>query len=282
MQPASTVLSYIKTFNLPDRISGSHLGALIRIQFPDFQPTDYGCRNLREFIAKFLPGMVLVGRSGMDCLYSRVPLMPIPPHDTASTASSAFPLVGGSSPAAIWKTFASPRTSYRLYGNAKTGELRVLFGGPATLDEPWQLIPSCTAAKHVEIARDFVKSLQDSNHAEQLGACIGPPDWWLEFYKRTTQLGVVEQWSGFRRGRILEELEAALLRAGVPATHLARLSHTPTRPATPRSATPKEIVRDDSADRLRRVATILVGRMSLDELRRLPVHLGDVLDELAR
>ena len=204
MQPASPVLSYIKSFNLPDRISGSNLGALIRVQFPDFQPTNYGCRNLREFIANFLPGIVEVGRSGMDCLYSRTPLVPLPPHDAVSAANSAFPSLGAKSPVAIWKTFASPRTSYRLYGNAKTGELRVLFGGPANLDEPWKLIPSCTAEKHVEIARDFVKSIKDGNQAERLGACIGQPDWWLDFYRRTTELGVVEQWSSFRRGRFLE------------------------------------------------------------------------------
>jgi len=123
---------------------------------------------------------------------------------------------------------------------------------------------------------------EDGNQAERLGACIGQPDWWLDFYRRTTELGVVEQWSSFRRGKILGELEAALRRAGVPATHIARLSPTPNRTATRRGATPKEIVQDDSADRLRRIATTLVGRMSLDELRRLPVRLGDVLDELAR
>ena len=51
------------------QIPGSDLSLAIRLDFPEFDPTLYGTRNLRHFIERFVSRVVPVGRSGMDYIY---------------------------------------------------------------------------------------------------------------------------------------------------------------------------------------------------------------------
>jgi hypothetical protein len=276
--PLDSLLSYVRTLDLPERITGSDLAALIRLRFPDFKPSDYDCQNLKEFVAKFLPEIAVIGRNGMDCLYGRTSASETVMRDAGSVANNAALSEAGSSAAAIWKTFASPRTSYKLYGNTKTGELKVLFAESATLEDPWRRIPSCTAGIHVEIAQEFVNSLPDDAFRQELGTCIGQQDWWITFYQKVREHGLGEQWTRLRRDRILGELRTTLRKAGVPATRLPRAPAKDVRPVSNRELFPKGAGQDSSADTLRRIATALINRMSSAELRRLSARLGDILD----
>ncbi len=267
-------------------VTGTQLRALLSFRFPDFLPAHYGCKNLRDFLVQHVPAVKEVARKGMDYVYGlagsdRSVVVTATP---GPSAQQAFPAgVGALAEASsVWRTFASPRTVYRLYGDPQSGRLVAVPPGGAPPESSWRMIPSCSAEKHVEIARTFVASLPSQSNRDLLTQFltewVGRPQWWVPFYNIIKQLGLASEWNQFRRQQISHQFKAALTEAGIPATSLPRMDVTERTAATgpPLRRSPSE----EDAARLRKVAAAVVNRMSLTELRALTVKLGDVLDVL--
>jgi hypothetical protein len=182
---------------------------------------------------------------------------------------------------AIWRTFASPRTAYRLYGDPTTGKLIVLPPGGEAPGDSWREVPHLSAEKHVEIAGDFVGTLS-TDLASRLKDQFKTTEWWLPFYDEVKRLGLVVQWNNFRREHILEQMRSVLAEIGVPATHLPNetttVSRRPPIPSNLRGSS--STATDQGTAELRRIASAIVRNMSARDLRELPVRLGDVLDVL--
>lgn len=56
---ANAVLSLVTPAPLP----GSQLAVKLRAEIPDWDPTAFGVRNLKEFIERYVPGVVVARRS---------------------------------------------------------------------------------------------------------------------------------------------------------------------------------------------------------------------------
>jgi len=264
--------------------TGTQLRAVLELKFPGFVPAKYQCTNLRDFIRRHVPGVGEAGRKGMDYLYTLgTPLagaISEPPSGPAETqpspAGHPAPL---SEDAAVWRTFASPRTAYTLYGDPETGRLIVVPPAGKPPDAPWRLIPSCSQEKHVEMAREFIKSLSDPSQQELLSQWFGRPQWWISFYRTVQQLRLSLEWNAFRRSRIIDELKTALMRVGVPPVNLPKVEIT-REPKHTLTAVASSPGKEEETEKLRRVAAAVINNMSAAELRALTVRLGDVLDAL--
>ena len=270
-------------------VTGTQLRQLIKFKFPDFTPTRYGCRNLRDFLHQYVPDVEEKSRSGMDYVYGlrgSAAALSEPVEAVDGDSSPAEPVRAASVPssdAAIWRTFASPRTQFRLYGDPETGMLAVVSPGGRPPSESWREVPPCTAEKHIEIAKGFIAQLGEGL-TSQLTIQFDRPNWWLTFYEELKRLGLAGRWNTFRRERILDELRATLGNLGVPIDKVPSSAAVwnSVRPSAgaPNPKNARAMVVDGDTSRLRQLAAAIVKNMSARELRELPVRLGDVVDAL--
>jgi hypothetical protein len=274
---AESVIQYLRSLDLAGhKALGSHLGSLLRVHYPQFNPTEYDCRNLKQFIIRNVPELAVVGLSGGDVLYEK-----IPGPGSSGDGKSELPSQMATAPElSIWKTFASPSTSYALYANAETGLFRVLSHFAAPLLPPWQRIPSYEADKHRELAREFVAQMSDEDDKRQLTECVNQQVWWPRFYQLTIRLNIVTKWMDFRRKRILEELAATLVKLNIPTAHIPQLTKWPVPDAFPKALRTYPAKSETRDQRLRRVALGVVAKMSQEDLGAIRARLADFINEI--
>jgi len=261
-------------------LKGSELSVLVRTSLPDFDPAKFGCRNLREFIHRFASGDVTeVDKAGMDIIYGirtaeQQPLF----ESTAQPAVSATkhdyrgPLGQLLENPRIWKTYASPDTPFRLFLIPSSRQIRVLRPGFSP-DPSWLEIPRITAEKLLQIAKDFIAELPDSQGV-LLSRVLEQPGWWVPYFELVRTLGLKTRWISYRRRRIADEFERSL----------------PTLPSQPQPPQPLDLVKQtapaevpttsDTESVMKRVAAEVVQRMTDSELRALNLPLGYVVDAL--
>ena len=258
-------------------MTGSQLRAVLKFRYPEFNPTRYGCSNLRDYIRQHVPEVKEIGRAGMDYVYAlegrpgELQQAENPPSTTGELTDAT----------AVWRTFSNPRTTYRLYGDPITGKLIVVPPGGEAPGNSWREVPHFSAERHLQVAKEFLATIPNES-ASRLKASFDASEWWLPFFYEARQLGLAGHWSTFRRARILEQMKAALTEVGIPTTHVPEapaLTPPVRRPLVARSAGNLTTV-DQGTIRLRRIAAALIKNMSATELRELPVRLGDVLDVL--
>jgi len=289
-QIASHIVSLIDSSKNREA-TGAQLSALLRHKFSDFSPPLHGCANLRDFIRRFVPDAIETGRAGADIIYgirgSKETAQP-----SAQEPGPRIPVPGSSAFRAnikpeiqvdlrVWKTFASPASQFRLYGNAESGILCVVPPGGAPLEAPWVHIPSCPPETHRQIAEEFVKMLPEESHRVALTQTFGyPSSWWTAYYSVIQQLGLTSVWNPYRRRRILRELESSLEQRGVSTAHIEAASVSHRRAGGAVSDRPS-VVAAAQDSLLRSLAIDVVRNMATAELRALWVPLGCVVDALA-
>ena len=293
MIPAEEIASYISDTVKSSRgetISGAELATLVRFRFRDFSPPLYGCTNVREFIRKFVTGVVEVGLAGADIVYGlpqptesqpQTPGLPVAPAHVPPLAAVAR---GHQLDPSIWKTFTSPSGPFKLYANPQTGEVHVVPPGEARPGPPWIHIPPCSAEFLLQIAKDFIEAHTDAAQKVELARTLNEPSWWNAYYALLQQYGVMTRWNQFRRDRILGEFNASLERLGISssgfASRAAALAVTPRRQTPVRTWEPSQSpTRQDSS--LRSLAVEVVRTMPTAELRALKISLGTIADALA-
>ena len=323
----ATSLAKIVAESESAQITGAKLGSEIKSIFPQFQPFEYGCVSLRDFIRKHAPSISEIGNAGGDILYgvgevstvqnkasfvgrsiqderdrmknaagtlgesTTGPTQPI--SDETAELSSARNVDEEESvrvDSNVWKTFSSPSTYFKLFANPSTNEFRVISHAERFPELPWIEIPSCTAEKHIQIAKDFVERLSDPVQKSALNYWIGNPNWWFKFFDIASKLGLSSEWSTFRGARVNSELREALRAAGLrlqsfpfsAATTVGTQQPNPSRLSNPIRSVDRTLSSAPLVDhdRIRRVAAAVVRQMSESELRNLSLPLGRVLDSL--
>ena len=278
------------------QIKGTELAAQIKDSFPTLAWSEYGCLNMRQFIDKNVPGVIVAGRAGMDYLYG------VADHHADGNSSPDVPPIresnSDSAEAAVkldiriwWPPFAGPNSPYTLFANIETGERRTIAAGERRPEgDTWVEVPRCDLQFFRDLAREFVTTLRDENEKSVLLAGIergtGPQS---EFYQAVLRLGLREAWNSFRQGHIIRRFVTTLQDLSIPfRPRLSSASNgtraltvaQPIAPAVTRQSIPAAAIPKGREDRLRRIALGAVARMSLHDLRGLHLPLGDVLDAL--
>lgn len=280
LTPASVIVELIRetlAAAAQGELTGSNIAPAIRSKFPAFTPMAYGCVNLRAFLQRYAPEIYSIGRRGMDYSYS-----------LSSSPSRSDALLGhadGSSrglailhDTKVWKTFASPRDDYQLFGHPANGELRVVGPNETLLDAPWVKIPPCSSEKHREIACEFISQVRKEDQ-QALEGTLDQDNWWIAYYQTLDSLGLASRWNEFRRTRIVDEFKQTLTDLGIPLhprTDRMRLPKPIPPPGQVRSVATIAL----SVVALREVAHRVVDKLSYEDLRRLPVPIGSLLDSL--
>lgn len=261
---------------------GSDLALLLRQKHPTFRSTEHGCRNLREFIRHNVPSVYEAGRRGLDVTYAPSPVASAEPP-TARTPSPTNEPQPAKEPtelqvdSEVWKTFVSPHSRYRLYVNRDSLSARVVDAHGVAPGPPWVAVPPCPVTKHLEIARQFIHTLQDASHRGKLEGVLANEVWWVPFFSLARALDLGKAWAAFRSKRLLVELQYTLDGLGVVVPPGSRLG-LENRPAALQPAAATRRRRADGL--LRRLAQGAISRMSEDELRALRIPLGDIVDQL--
>lgn len=268
----------------PNRtILGSSLAVLLRRVHPAFRPEDFGCRNLRDFVRRYVKEVFENAKRGTDIEYCAA-LLPTMGETSNSQQElqkmSSRPVLGRRLfiTAAVWKTFVTPKSFYRAFANRETSEFRVLQRHEETPAAPWVSVPSCSPEAHVRIAREFVENLPDETAKTELTKILGLDTWWYHFFLSARNFGVERQWSAYRRRRLHDEFEQHLKSLGVPLP-----SSVPPAPAATISSvteTDSPPAPDDENSALRRIAAGVIRRLPASDLREVWLPLGYVLDEI--
>ena len=271
-------------YNSPQHsISGSTLSPLIQRAFPGFDPVQFGCINLRDFLRRYAKDVFEAGRSGQDIVYSVLRLPSVAQNSARDQEVAVISHPPALRPSAaidrpVWKTFVSPAGKFRAYGNRDTGDLRITHAAEQPLGGPWVEIPSCPPDIHLQIAKDFVGGLTEGATKTELGKILGLNAWWEPFFVTTRSLGIQKQWASFRRRALHIEFRRALDKIGVPfATNPGRVPPPTTTPGTLQDGTNLAPPADDAL--LRQIATEIIQKLPLSDLREVWLPLGRVLDE---
>ena len=283
---ASQAVDYISSLRSKS-VAGGELAQFLKFTFRGFSPLLYGFPNLRVFLQRNAPDVIIVGRAGGDVVYGLKAHHP----DAAALKPSFQPprqevfnrdteLNFGRE---VWKTYSSPQSFWRLYGNPETGALQVIPPGSGDLPTPWVLIPPCTPEVHVEIANDFLSELPDERNATTLRQTLGQPRWWDVFHTTAMQLGLLREWQTYRRRRLKKHFLETLSKLKIP------LKEEPIRRPIVPTFTPPQMAAHNvkseklsEVERIRRSVISAVERMSITELKALPIPVGYLLDEPRR
>lgn len=290
MSDPAAVQSYLRSIfqSAPDKVlRGSELAVLLKVQHPGFAPQIFGCFNLRDFLRKFVPEIVVVAKSGGDVIYGLkrekgTEEAKRPGFDAGleNWAEQGFTIKDSK----VWKTFATPSSKFLLCGNPTTSEVQVIPPSQTPPGAPWVRIPSCPEDTHKKIAQDFIATLPDANQRAVLGKTFETHPWWIYYLHSARQIGQGINWLSYRRQRIEQEFKKALHAVGIQGNYSVigrfdsyqRELRTPAQLLTglPQDFTP--------SPELRRIISAALDRMSETELRSVWLPIGLVLDALKR
>jgi hypothetical protein len=283
MDPTEIIRLLIETAQQRPTILGSHLGAALSAALPSLR-TDPQFPGLKRFIqANCAERIVRVGDHGGDDEYQFVPEGGTPP--------SVIPSQQSLDP---WTVFQHPTANGELYLNTTSGELDVRQGSDVS-PEGLALVPKVTREEHRAIAQAFIEKVEESKRWEFQQA-LTPEHYWPHWAKLVNKSPYKSAWNTFRFEGLCElfrvrlrghGLSEPLVSAGL--SHLLRQkkasSERPTiggsPPYAPRSDL-RHIEESASSNSLRAVIHAAIESMGENELRRLWLPLGDVLDALKR
>lgn len=271
----------VQTAQQRPTILGSHLGSEVTRAFPKLREND-DYPGLKRFIQTNCAGRVVrVGEQGGDDIYQYVAAGEVPP-------SAASP---HHAPTA-WEVFQRPGAEGQLGVNPATGELRVASDEPASWGD-FKVISSVTPDEHRAIAQEFLETVDDASRLE-LQQALAQENYWPQWSQLMNQKGQYKPtWAGFRFDKLCD-LFRARLRAhgmsdallGTTVENLLQEKREREKPSRESGASVTlarlplgERKRPSSVD-LRAKVHLIVDSMSDNELRRLWLPLGDVLDAL--
>jgi hypothetical protein len=272
----------IQTAKQVSTISGSCLGKAVTERFPDLRG-DPEYSRLSRFIRDHCANRIVpVGSRGKDDIYKYVP-----------EGGTASPIAKVRKQPSVWDVFQRPGAEGRLTINKLTGEVRISLQEEDSSDT-FAPVASVNPEEHRAIAVDFLEKVVEASRAE-LQAALAQENYWSRWSKVLDRVAVHKQaWNEFRSKRLCELFGKRLRDHGlaekVIATSMQQLvlgkkekaNRTKNggvlSPPSGRRVTVGES-KLSPAD-LRAVIRTAIETMSEDELRRLSLPLGDVLDAL--
>jgi len=252
-------------------LAGGQIRQAIKASHPDFNFTDHGFQNLRDFIRKRVPALHESSRAGMDIVYA-VDLTPTNQGSLFESSSDPIKSPAGNprqylfSNQQVWRAFASPNSPWKLYLEGESGPVHCLAPG-VVADPSWLPIPACPGETLLRIAREFVEKVPEP-FRPALGATLSEKKWWLSFYENLRNIGMKTSWIAFRRERIAEELDRTIS----DIIQRRRNTKQPAPVVLPSSS----CLKDEGL--LRKLAFEAVGKMNETELRSINIPLGYIID----
>lgn len=263
----------------PERtILGVRLGAALKANFPEFQPYEYRCRNLRQFIGKYIPAVSEKGRSGADLVYTvssgtgEAPLT----QSRESPASTESEYVRLPTNSYNWKAYSNPAYPYVVVANRETGVLQTIPEGSSAVS-PWVIVPKPTAAVHSNIASEFVSGLPEPMRTN-LGQLLRDQKWYVRFSSVALRNGLGPRWASFRRAKLSERFNSSLRDLAIPEFPGSR----PSQSETTHLVVPTLAAAADEESNFRDIISKVVSELPLSELRALKLPVGAVFDALKR
>ena len=269
------VATAVEALVAPAPLLGSQLAAKLRVEITDWDPASFGVRNLKEFISRHVPSVVVARRSGMDVVYATAGT------EVELSESRTPPPQNGT--IGVWRVWLSPRSPYALAIDADMAGLHAIHRaadnvpGDARLDPP-------DGAFHRSLAHTFLRELAASPPGLVDAANSTARDWWQTWSAHLETAGHLSDWMRFRSERFAEHLVEGLVAKGVSLeaaqgiVEHARADQPAKRMRIQRVA---DRLPDKAGDELRRVVLNAIGRMSSADLRDLRLPVGVVLDVIA-
>ncbi|MFN0180237.1 MAG: hypothetical protein ACKVZ0_15665 [Gemmatimonadales bacterium] len=262
---------------------GAQAGLVARRADPEFDPRSYGVEKLSEFIERHVPAIRPIAASGQDVVYGL----------------AKWPDISGySRPASVapdpWRIWTSPQSRMTLGVNRETLQVRPSLPGATGADEI-EIFP-VSPEFHMELAESFISQTKAESPAlaSELEEALKehPSSWWRVWSGlfAAQDRGSQSRWLAFRHRRLQDEFATRLVEGGLSGEEAALVVHGMRRRLTEAAArsakrsnrspspgsTPGALERGDLISVVRSV----VGQMSDEELRRLLLPVGLVLDAL--
>ncbi|MGO8929781.1 MAG: hypothetical protein ACLQU3_23185 [Limisphaerales bacterium] len=275
----------IQTIASSGPITGARLGARVKDQFPGFDwKKDFG--SLNSFIQRQCPDKVVLVSSTPDHMWA-----------LAEAAGDQAQQIPARTPTSAWQAFVNERIAERVFVSTETGEVSIVpaVGAPPAGSVE---VPKISHGDHLQIAKEFVGRMDPSDQAQFRGE-LEKPDYWqrwntaLKFVKGGHYLIA---WHEFRVQRICDLYSARLREAGIASDEIVARSvenlrrlrseaysqkqrqGSPAGKAVP--ALPYERRRERQARPLQEIAIEAVRSLSEEDLRRLWLPMGVVIDAL--
>jgi hypothetical protein len=264
----------------PDGLPGATAGQLVRTVVPTFRAVDLGFANLRAFLAQHVPELCVIGRAGADLRYG-----------LSTWASEASPtkeptLEHGNDD--LWRIWVSPGNVYKIVAHRDGEHARAASNNDPMAAAEVSIGPA-PAELHRQIAKRYLEERTDLNddfrHLLTGAVNNENAEWWARWASLFRSAGPEEQsrWLDFRRRHLEEELTRALKATGLGDDAIkkihAEIVHTKARaPRSNRDAKPQP---GQLAAMTSEIAQVVIGRMSMEEIRALRLPLGLVMDAIA-
>lgn len=285
LQVMSTRLATV--FSGRATVLGSQLGAALRAEFPDINPKSR-YQNLRDFVAAQLSGTFRwAGKRGLDDMYELTDIEPF------------TNLRGNSTP--LWPAYTNPNVGGTLF--VRTADHCLIFSvNQHTPPEGHVVLRPLASDDYREIAKRYIGSLPEQCQ-EEAAATVSQEGafWnsWLQFIRRITNGSHVAAWEQHRIKEIESHFAANLASLGLSETeqqewmatlHQSRRAarRSTTRPGPKASSSGTKIesrefpVRASRDLEVRDLLKLSIDQMSMDELRRLSVPFGAIIDAINR
>jgi hypothetical protein len=290
MESIADISDFIVQTCLKSRVPenlGTALASAVKAQFPSTDmKSKYG--GLGAFIKRYCPEQVVFhGRSGLDLVYV---------HSSRLREVSGTAPVGSTSKATPWIAFTNPSVPDKLFVNQDSGELLAVSPDESP-PERFVEVPKITEEDYRGIANDFISAFPESERVE-LSDLIAKPGFWFPFAKLIKQKMGGEGNERLRKSRLtkLHQLLAERLRAiselpkeAVEKACTAirrRADQIPSSAISDRSISRRPLGRQlaipaDSVS-TRRLAVAAIEAMRDDELRRVWLPLGVIVDAIRK
>lgn len=291
MDPAQIVEFLIETLRTSGPMLGAPLGGLLNKTFPSLKGSP-GYGSLGTFIERHCAGQIARKEwNGSDFQFALVA------RGEAPKASDTTPKF------AAWGAFLKADLPIQIAVDLKTGDLRTLATGEV-VDEPWQIVPKLTSVENREIAQLFIQQVAKEDKQIFLDAIQVDNYWpgWSRIVNQTHAAKYKQQWGKHRFEQICARFHERMREAGLNNETAAKAlknlrsdkerhatvakgfaeGHPADRLSLPASKLmkfPHTLFKEED-DSLRSIAQRVVCSLSEDELRRLWLPLGEVMNAL--
>ncbi len=258
---------------------GCQLGAELHIKFPETNiRSAYG--GVRRFIDSYCRGAVArTGAKGGDDVYS---------HVSAPAGESAPAKLPQPGRVTEWDVFQRPGNPMQLLIDPTSGIARI---APETgeVANGLRVVPKVTGAEHLSIAKDFLQQIS-STDLPPFAAALGENNYWPKWNQLMNAMPGIHYrsaWTAFRFDRICDLFSARLKELGISDVaarsvlehlksekRMKRAAKGAGRSISPTAGTTYSLSDDD----LRRIAKLAIDAMGIDDLRRVWLPLGVIVD----
>ncbi|MBP6135114.1 hypothetical protein [Candidatus Neomicrothrix sp.] len=266
------------------KIQGSRLAPEIRALHPGWTPEGAGALNLRDYIDRYVEGVEVVDRAGMDVVYGR-PGDVLLDSNRPEGAVDANPVEASGESVNLWRVWVSPNCPFAL-AISQDGENVRRVPRDGSDDKQAVLLAPASSECHKIIARDFLKGVDEEDHDALAAILDGETGaWWQPWFRRIQSVGMSDRWHQHRTAALETLLDQSLEVAGITeaaaeTAHATIVSARYTgrkaalRPTRPTRQGPI------AGSTLLDVVTRAVSEMSTAELRDLKIPIGLVWDAI--